>query len=474
MKPESNVGSLHPSNYNPRKISKHDLKRLGDSMRKFGDLGGVVRNLESDALVGGHQRIRHFDPSWPIHIEERLKTPDNVGTVARGYIETPFGKWTYREVRWDETTERAANIAANAQGGEFDLSALEPLVQSLQSSGLDLDILGLKDVDSLLVPKSRNVDETVVPLPGKPRAKLGDRWILGDHVLMCGDSENPKDVERLMGDDLAAMVYMDPPYRVSYESKSGQFAIIKGDDKRADALVGMLTRAFKNAVAFASKDAGFYIWHASSTAEEFKRAMRAVGLVENQTIIWAKPGITPGHSDYRWAHEPMFYCSREGKRPKFYGGRDKPTIWRVSLRGKDDAATVIGSGVVLRDGHGDQILVAIKSAKGKKYRQVVLGDGETVHLYTENSDQTIWEVGKDNDYIHPNQKPVELSRRAIVNSSKPGEIVLDLFSGSGSTLMGAEITGRRARVMEIDPAYVDAATRRWETYTGLKAKLQDK
>lgn len=357
-------------------------------------------------------------------------------------------------------------VAANAHGGEFDIRALEPMVKGLQAAGSDLDILGLKDVDSLLMPHARNVDDEAAPPVGKPRAKRGDRWILGDHVVMCGDSEDRKDVERLMGDEVAAVVHTDPPYGVSYVAKSGQFAEIKGDDKRADALVAMLTRAFKCAVAVSAPDAAFYIWHASSTAEEFRRAMRNAGLVESQTIIWAKSGIVLGHSDYRWAHEPMFYASREGKRPKFYGGRDKPTVWRVSLRGKDDAATVIGDGVVLRDGHGNQITVTMRISKTRKYRNLVLEPGETAHLYAADSEQTVWEVAKEHDYIHPTQKPVELARRAVVNSSKPGEVALDLFGGSGSTLMAAEITGRRARVMELDPVYVDAIVKRWEEYMG--------
>jgi len=144
-----NVGNLRPASWNPRKISKQDLKRLGDSMRRFGDLSGVVRDLNSDSLIGGHQRLKHFDPTWPIKIEERMAKPDAVGTVARGYIETPFGKWSYREVRWDENTCKAANVACNNSAGSFDLRALEPLVKSLQAAGADLDILGLKDVDGL-------------------------------------------------------------------------------------------------------------------------------------------------------------------------------------------------------------------------------------------------------------------------------------------------------------------------------------
>jgi len=283
---------------------------------------------------------------------------------------------------------------------------------------------------------------------------------------MCGNSEDPKDVAILMGDDMAACVATDPPYGVSYEAKSGQFGIIKGDDKRADALVSMLTKALKNAVKFANDDAGFYIWHASSTREEFVRAMRNVGLVERQYIIWAKNGIVLDHSDYRWSHEPAFYASREGHKPKFYGGRDKPTVWRVSLRGKDDAATVLGDGVVLRDGHGNRVMMTARVVKGKKYREMVLADGEVAHLYADDAEQTVWEVGKEKDYIHPTQKPVALFSRAYVNSTQPGEVIMDLFGGSGSALIAAETTGRVARIMEMDPAYIDAIIRRYESWMG--------
>ncbi len=139
------------ADYNPRKITPRQEARLGKSMAKFGDLSGIVKNVRTDHLVGGHQRVKQLDPAWPVVITDKAKkgeTLDSTGTVARGYIDTPVGHWTYREVDWDEATEKAGNIAANANGGDFDTPKLAELVQDLEKQGgVDLDVLGLEDED---------------------------------------------------------------------------------------------------------------------------------------------------------------------------------------------------------------------------------------------------------------------------------------------------------------------------------------
>jgi len=133
------VDDLKPAPYNPRKISDPRMKMLDKSMREFGDLSGVVFNVRSEGLIGGHQRVRNFDPSWPV-VKEPVQ--DEVGTVALGYVDTPYGRWTYREVDWDEKKEIAANIAANKHGGEFDFPKLKDLLVEIDTGDLDMELVG--------------------------------------------------------------------------------------------------------------------------------------------------------------------------------------------------------------------------------------------------------------------------------------------------------------------------------------------
>jgi DNA modification methylase len=289
---------------------------------------------------------------------------------------------------------------------------------------------------------------------------------------MCGDSTSRDDVRRLMGHERADLVFTDPPYSVSYDARSGDFAVIEGDHKRDDELYELVTGALKQAVAFSRDAAAFYIWHASSTRREFEDALRAAGLTERQYLIWAKNAIVLGHADYHWAHEPCFYAAKTGQKPAWHGDRAQPTIWRASLKKRAGVATTLGQGLVLRDGLGGELAIVPELAKGKKVRSVRLEEGRPLVIETESEAADIWEVGRDHDYVHPTQKPCELARRALVNSTKPGQIVLDLFGGSGSTLMAAEGTGRRARLMELDPKYVDAIVKRWEEATGRKAERE--
>jgi hypothetical protein len=135
------VGTLRGAEYNPRTITKRKLDMLKKSMLKFGDLSGIVKNVRTGNLVGGHQRIKQFDPSWSI---TKAAHKDAVGTVAIGHIETPFGRWSYREVDWDDKTEKAANIAANKHGGDFYYPKLKDLFRGMDADGTDLEITGFE------------------------------------------------------------------------------------------------------------------------------------------------------------------------------------------------------------------------------------------------------------------------------------------------------------------------------------------
>ena len=472
MKKNAAVRSLKAADYNPRSITDEQLRILGESLKTFGDLGGIVFNVATGNLVGGHQRVKHLDPAWRV---TKQAVSDATGTVARGHIQTPWGMQDYREVNWPIAKEKAANLAANKHGGEFDLSKVAPMIEEIKAAGLKLDLTGfdareLANIDLNAKQPKAGADD-VPAAPAKPTAKAGEMWILGRHRLLCGDATDRAAWQRLMGPDKAAMVHTDPPYGVSYEAKSGKFGVIMGDDKRGDDLLKMLTAALTCMKMGAAREAAFYIWHASSTREDFAAAIKRVGLVERQYIIWAKTGIVLGHSDYRWAHEPCFYASRQDAKPAFYGDRAQPTVWRAALARRQTTGTVVGLGLLLRDGEGGELYLLPRAPKGKKIRALRIEGGQQAYVTGADDGQgTVWEVSREQNYAHPTQKPVELATRAIGNSSRPGEIVLDPFLGSGTTLMAAEITGRTCYGMELDPKYADVIVQRWEKMTGQKAE----
>jgi DNA modification methylase len=311
-----------------------------------------------------------------------------------------------------------------------------------------------------------DVDEVPEP-PAIPMTKPGDLWILGPHRLLCGSATDRAHIERLMNGEKARLVFTDPPYGVSYVSQSGKFAMIKNDDLTGDKLAqDLLIPAFKNYVAFSDDDAPFYIWHASSTRKDFDYAISAAGLIENQYIIWAKNGVSLGHADYLWAHEPCYYCSKAGVKAAFYGDRAQPTVWRATYQLTGRFETVLGTGIVLTDGKGGKIYLAPKPPKGKKLRYIRVEAGNNVDLYDDAHQDNLWEVSRETKTEHPTQKPVELIIRALENSSRPGELAIDFFGGSGSLIIGCELSGRRGYSTELDPKYCDVIVNRYVRVSG--------
>ncbi|WP_447979069.1 DNA-methyltransferase [Candidatus Nitrospira bockiana] len=269
------------------------------------------------------------------------------------------------------------------------------------------------------------------------------------------------------------MVHTDPPYGVSYQAPSGKHKPIRNDHLRDDDLVKrILIPALRLAVRHTLSTAAFYIWHASSTREDFAYAMKAVGLVEKQYIIWDKGQFVLGHADYQWAHEPCFYAGKDGEQTAFYGDRSQATIWNISATTEKAVITAIGKGLQLVDGAGGRLTVLPRNKTKNKLRVIRLETGQILQLAESGAQSTVWKVQRDSDPEHPTQKPVALAQRAIDNSSQPGDIVYDGFLGSGSTLMAAEFSGRRCFGMELEPRYCDQTIRRWEEFTGEKAQKQ--
>lgn len=440
------LADLKAAEYNPRTISASALEGLAHSLKRFGLVQPIIWNKRTGNVVGGHQRIKALQAA---------------GEKDAQVI----------EVDLPLTEEKALNVTLNnsAITGEFT-GGLDAILAEIQQA-LPQGFLELK-LDSLM---EDSTDETKpdlddIPPAGKTVAQAGDLWSLGNHRLLCGSSTEPKNVQRLIGHDQASAVFTDPPYGVSYEARSGKHAIIKGDDLRNDELVGLLTPAFQLAAKYATEKAAFYIWHASSTREDFAFAMRAAGIVERQYLIWAKNGFAMGYSDYRWSHEPCFYASKGEKKPTFYGDAAESTVWRVNTSTRGTVATIVGNGILVQDGAGNRLWIQAKPPSNKKLRAARIARGATLHLSALDSSGTVWEVARETNMDHPTQKPVELALRALQNSTKPGEIVYDPFLGSGTTLIGAEASGRRCYGCELDPKYASVIIRRWEKVSGGKAK----
>lgn len=324
------VKDLKPAGYNPRKISDRQLEMLKKSMHEFGDLSGIVRNRRTGNLIGGHQRLKHFQSSWEIQAQP---AEDAVGTVAAGFIKTPFGDWTYREVDWDETKEKGANIAANQQGGEFDMAMLRELLIELDTGAFDMDLTGFdaKEIEDLMTqyapPDTGEIIEDDFDADGEAEniqeaiTKRGDIIQLGRHRLMCGSSTDAKDVEILMDGKFADCIWTDPPYGVDYTDKNDFLnkaragtghRKIAGDDLRKEGLQDFLHQAFQAAASHLKAGGCVYVAHADINTAQFRRALQDAGIYVSQTVVWVKNSAVLSRNDYNWRHEPILYgCGRK-------------------------------------------------------------------------------------------------------------------------------------------------------------------
>lgn len=250
-------------------------------------------------------------------------------------------------------------------------------------------------------------DEYNEELPEEPKAKLGDIYQLGRHRLMCGDSTNPENVKELTGGVLVDMLITDPPYNVAYEGKTKDKLTIQNDSMEDSAFRQFLKDAFAAANEVMKPGAVFYIWHADSEGYNFRGACHDIGWQVREVLIWNKNSMVLGRQDYQWKHEPCLYGWKEGASHLWASDRKQTTVIDFQRPQRAD--------------------------------------------------------------IHPTMKPIGLFDYQIKNNTKGGDAVLDLFNGSGTTIMACEQNGRQAYCMELDPRYVDAAIDRWEKFTGQKA-----
>ena len=261
--------------------------------------------------------------------------------------------------------------------------------------------------------------------------------LLGDHVLMCGDSTNADDVQKLMNGVKADMLFTDPPYNVNVSNSQGMK--IENDNMEEESFRKFLDDAFRCA-SMSLKDGGaFYVWHADSETVNFRIACENNGLSIRQCLIWVKNAFNFGRQDYKWQHEPCLYGWKEGASHYFVEEYNHPTVIEDTLD-----------------------ISKLKKEEMKKLLEEIFSSGTPTTVIHEDKPLK-------ND-LHPTMKPLKMCGDMIRNSSRKGEIVLDLFGGSGSTLITCEQLSRTCYMMEYDPKYVDVIIDRWETFTGKKAQ----
>lgn len=318
-----------------------------------------------------------------------------------------------------ETQKRAYVIADNkiALNAGWDEEMLRVELEALSDADFDLDILGFSNdelglyLDDGATEVEGLTDDDQVPYPPiNPVSKLGDVWLLGEHRLMCGDSTSLNDVATLMAGIEADLLITDPPYNVAYEGGTADALTIMNDNMSNGEFRQFLRDVYASADSVMRPGAAFYIWHADSEGLNFRGAAADVGWQIRQCLIWNKNALVLGRQDYHWKHEPCLYG------------------W------KDGAAHYWGS---------------------------------------DRSQTTVLDFNKPNrNGQHPTMKPVELFQYQIENSCKKGDVVLDLFGGSGTTVIACEKSNRHARLMELDPKYCDVIIKRWQDFTGKQALLQ--
>ena len=317
-----------------------------------------------------------------------------------------------------EAQKRAYVLADNrlAELAGWDSEMLRLELEALKKLDFDFNVTGFDEAELARLLAEQAAQQGLTDEDDCPEVQEdvvsapGDLWLLGDHRLLVGDSTKRDDVMRLMAGEAADAVFTDPPYNVDYEGYTEERLKIAGDKMTAAQFQQFLGAVFTNYRSLMKPGASIYVCHSSSWQREFQNALEAAGLAVRCQIIWAKNTFAWGFGRYKFQHEPIFYCHVADQSDAWYGDKSQSTLWHEN-----------------------------KPAANR---------------------------------LHPTMKPVELVERALLNSSKAGDLVVDLFGGSGTTMIAAERRNRKARMMELDPKYADVIVRRWQEYTGRTASRE--
>jgi DNA modification methylase len=410
------IDKLVPYARNSRTHSDAQVAQIAASIKEFGFTNPVL--IDGDGgIIAGHGRV----------MAAKSMKLESVPCIRLDHL-TEAQKKAY--VIADN------KLALNA-GWNDQMLGLE--LADLQGLGFDLELTGFNkdELASLMAPEPTDglIDEDEVPsIPEQPKSQRGDVWLLGEHRLMCGDSTQADDLAKLMDGDKADLVWTDPPYNVAINGKAGKIM----NDDMSDAefrkfLNAVYARYFENM----REGAVIYVAHADSERVAFTDCFVKANLKLSQILVWAKQSGTLSRQDFNWKHEPILYGWKEGAGHYFC---------------KDfTLTTVIDDDLDIDKMKKDDMVAMLKQIKEQMPTTVIRHDRPT------KSD------------LHPTMKPVGLVQRMVEWSSMDGWIVLDLFGGSGSTLIACQKANRRARLMELDPKFCDVIVKRYQEFTGKKA-----
>ena len=414
------ITEIKPYENNAKIHTREQIEQIKQSIFEFGNNDPIAIDANG-VIIEGHGRLMALQELGYTEVE----------VIRLGHL--------------NEEQRKAYTLIHNklTMNTGFDLDILATELQAIENINMkdyDFDL----DIADDLVIEDIEEDNFNPEVPEVSIAKRGQVYQLGEHRLMCGDSTNPADVQKLMGDEQADCLVTDPPYNVNYggdahSPAAGKHRVIENDNLTDSDFYKFLLAFYENAEMALKPGGAFYIWHADSEGYNFRKALRDAGLQLRQTLIWNKNSLVLGRQDYQWKHEPCLYGWKEGAGHYFTSSRSETTV--------------------IEDEVPD-------FSKMKKEELVKLLQG----IYSQAT-TVIDEMKPSKSDLHPTMKPLRLMAYLIQNSTRKGEIVLDLFGGSGSTLIAAEETKRRCRMMEYDPRYVDVIIQRWEQQTGKKAEL---
>lgn len=404
---------------NPRNWREHPREQeaaLEGLLKEVGWVQQVIVNRTTGHLVDGHLRValakRRNEPEVPVIYVELTEAEE---ALVLATID-PIGGLA--------TTDQAM-LNALLEGVSTSDDGLAQLLQGLYVEPDE--------------PVEGKTDEDAVPGPRmEPVTQPGDVWLLGDHRLLCGDSTSTEDVARAAGSAIDC-VWTDPPYNVAYEGGTKDKLTIMNDQMDGARFQAFLRDAFSAAFAVCRQGAPIYIAHADSEGLNFRTAMVDAGWLHKQSLVWVKNSLVLGRQDYQWQHEPILYGWKPGGAHSWYGERNKTTVLDDDIDlDRADKATLL------------RLLKDLKAGASTVIRE---------DKPTRNG-------------VHPTMKPVGLIERMLLNSTRPGDTVLDMFGGSGSTLIACHKHRRQARLLELDPIYCDVIVRRWQEYAGEEATLE--
>lgn len=429
------IDRLTPYARNSRTHSEEQVAQIAASIREFGFTNPVLIDAEG-GVIAGHGRI--------------------MGATRLGMTEVPC----LRLGHLTDAQKRAYVIADNklALNAGWDEAMLAAELRDLADMDYDLGLTGFADDDikELLAeldakPTGATDPDAAPPKPAVPVSRLGDVWVLGRHRVMCGSSTDPAAWAKLMRDDRADVCVTDPPYNVAYEGKTKDKLTIQNDSMSSGDFRQFLLEFYRAVFDVMKPGAPIYVYHADTEGLNFRSAFIEAGFKLSGCLIWRKNTMVLGRSDYQWMHEPILYGWKPGAAHRWYGGRKLTTVIehgeRGAVRRLDDGRWAVQA--------GDDLLIVDADATLEQH----LGS-------------VIYHDKPARNGEHPTMKPVSLIERNLRASSRAGDIAIDGFGGSGSTLMAAERLGQSARLMELDGAYVDVIVRRWQDYSGGGATLE--